>query len=274
MKKVYNYNIINKAYPQITINDVNNHLKEEFEEINIYTESSFLANVYNLILSYGTAILGYTNEERIVFIPSTTNTGNVEINVLGLGNKKLFLVDGTSQIPASYLNPNTKYYCEYDSSLDGGAGAYKLSTKTEEENLSEYIFDLITTAYSLAEKYTNKTLTITTFKIEFFETQLSCFELRKCPFIELTEVYVDEVIYDLNEIDIDNTQYPFANLDFNTSININSIEFKAGYDVLPSFVKNAILNIIGYLYENRGDCMNEVPIAIMCSLDKEKLYKL
>ncbi|PNX52010.1 MAG: hypothetical protein BV456_01030 [Thermoplasmata archaeon M8B2D] len=274
MNNIYNYKIINKAYPQITINDVNNHLKEEFEEINIYTENNYLANVYTLALSYGTAILGYTNQERIVFVPSTTNTGNVEINVLGLGNKKLFLSDGISQVPASYLTPNTRYYCEYGNTLDGGVGAYKISTKTDDENLSEYVFDLINTAYFLAEKYTNKTFTITTFEIEFFETNLSCFELRKCPFIELIEVYINDAIYDLNEIDVDNTRYPFAILDFNSCININSIKFKAGYEFLPYIVKNAILNIVGYLYENRGDCMNEVPNQIMCDLDKEKLYKI
>ena len=271
---VYDYVKINKAYPQITINDVNNHLREEFEEINIYTESVFLANTYTLILAYGTAILGYVNSARIVFVPSTTNTGNVIINVLGLGDKKLFLSDGTSQVPASFLIALTNYYCEYDSTLDGGTGAYKLSTKTDDENLSEYVLSLINSAYSSAEDYTKKTITITTFKVSFFDTQLDTFQLRKCPFIDLQEVIVDSEIYDLNDIEINSTKYPYTNIVFDCLVEIDSIKFRAGYNILPHNLKVALLNMIGYLYENRGDCMSKIPSAILCSLDNEKLYSL
>lgn len=148
---------------------------------------------------------------------------------------------------------------------------------TSEDSL---LLSLQSTAVSLVEKYTNRTLLTTTFKTHrdvFFNIQNNLhtsdyWELKKSPLQSVSSikyynksnvlVTVNTNIYYNTFEDIyskiflnDGFKFPSDILNRFQAI---EIEFIAGYgndsSSVPNEIKNAVLMLISSMYENRGDC--------------------
>ena len=174
----------------------------------------------------------------------------------------------------------------------------KLAPGTAEDVLVEF---LIQTATFYAEKYLNRTLINTTFK-----TYRNCFaeiiELTRSPLASLTSFKylkddvltdVDSNLYYLTEetdyskiILKNDKEYPS---DIDNRLQAIEIQFVAGYAADDSSwpvnlmdLRNALLNHISYLHENRGDCDNPqmlmdkridvIPATSKTIYDKYRLY--
>lgn len=133
-----------------------------------------------------------------------------------------------------------------------------------------YLTLLIRAATRIAELYTKRTFINTTFRTyrDFFE---SCIKLRRSKFqsLQAYKYSVDDVLTDIdtglfyttNETDFSkiilkqDQEYPD---DIDKKLDAILIDFVAGYGAdssdIPYDLRLALLNHIAMLYENRGDC--------------------
>ena len=75
----------------------------------------------------------YYNGMRLQFIARYANTGAATLNINGKGAKKLLNADGV-QLSAGAIQAYSVWWIEYDSTLDGGAGAFKCVLLTDDGN--------------------------------------------------------------------------------------------------------------------------------------------
>lgn len=139
-----------------------------------------------------------------------------------------------------------------------------------------YLTLLLNASIELAEKYTKLVLTTTVFEIDFIDDTLCDIELRRSPYVSLNTITVDGESYDLSNVEVDDTKYPYAYVDFGILIvETANINFTAGYSTTPYGIVLAILNLVALLYENRGDCPeSKIPSNIACMLDKFRLIEV
>lgn len=151
-----------------------------------------------------------------------------------------------------------------------------LRLDTSDTSQDEFLQSLLDSAIDYVERQTRLTLTETVFEVSFKDTNLYCVELRKNPFVSLNSATVDGEVYDISNIEVDNTRYPYAFLDFDClCVEDATINFTAGYSETPEGLKNLVLSIVSFFYSNRGDCWNaEVPMFITCMLNKYKIMSL
>jgi len=160
----------------------------------------------------------------------------------------------------------------------------------------EYLTTLINSAVACFDAISRRTLMIKDFRT-FRNLWCYCYELRKSPLVSITSVkYFDD---DSNEQTVDSgdyfiiedpfyslvqfdAEYDYPNLRPNRPQNI-SIDFKAGYITTEADwtaeladLKNALLQHVCFMYENRGDCCDiaSVPRVIKSVYLKYKIEEI
>jgi hypothetical protein len=100
-------------------------IRQLFDIASIY--SATVAGTANAItLTPAIALTAYKTGQRVAFKATGSSSGTVTVNVSGLGVKKVYSTDGTTQLTTGDLT-NGKYYTFiYDSALDTAAGAFML----------------------------------------------------------------------------------------------------------------------------------------------------
>lgn len=76
----------------------------------------------------------YYNGMRLQFIARYANSGAATININGKGAKKLLNASGVQLSTAGIIQAYSVWWIEYDSTLDGGAGAFKCRLLTDDGN--------------------------------------------------------------------------------------------------------------------------------------------
>ena len=76
----------------------------------------------------------YYNGMRLQFIARYANTGAATLNINGKGAKKLLDASGVQLSAAGAIQAYSVWWIEYDSTLDGGAGAFKCILLTDDGN--------------------------------------------------------------------------------------------------------------------------------------------
>jgi len=76
----------------------------------------------------------YYNGMRLQFIARYANTGAATLNINGKGAKKLLNASGVQLSAAGAIQAYSVWWIEYDSTLDGGAGAFKCRLLTDDGN--------------------------------------------------------------------------------------------------------------------------------------------
>ena len=76
----------------------------------------------------------YYNGMRLQFIARYANTGAATLNINGKGAKKLLDASGVQLSAAGAIQAYSVWWIEYDSTLDGGAGAFKCVLLTDDGN--------------------------------------------------------------------------------------------------------------------------------------------
>lgn len=73
----------------------------------------------------------YYDGMRLLFVPRLANTGAVTLNINGLGAKKLCNTAGVQVSAAGAIGAYELYWIEYDPTLDGGAGAFRVYSASQ-----------------------------------------------------------------------------------------------------------------------------------------------
>lgn len=76
----------------------------------------------------------YYDGMRLQFIARYANTGAATLNINGKGAKKLLNADGVQLSAPGAIQAYSVWWIEYDSTLDGGAGAFKCMLLTDDGN--------------------------------------------------------------------------------------------------------------------------------------------
>lgn len=135
-----------------------------------------------------------------------------------------------------------------------------------------FITSLIKTASLFFEAFTKKTLITKTYKT--YRNIWDCFQLRRCPLQSISSIKYNDEDGDLQTLDSgdyyiikDNafSKIGFTD-DFETPTLRNrpqqiEIIFKAGFGDadtdIPKDIQQGLLEHISYMYENRGDCVDD-----------------
>jgi hypothetical protein len=274
----YNYTILEETFKvlPVSIDEINEHLAAEFVASR-WAENTDTSTVNAIVLSTTNTdkLLSYATGTRVRFFPPGKNTGDVTLNVDQIGQKRLFLPGGTTEVPPEYLTNLLEAIAEYDETLDTGAGAFVLSQRNEDENEYDYIYNLIFRAIRECENITGQTLLTKKFRTERPDFCLQNMQIRRSPkqVIESVKYYFNDALITVDPSEYllkdgcGGFKYPYLILDESIfSIDDRDdavlIEFTAGfglnYNFIPPAIKDELLRRAAFLYQNRGDCQERI----------------
>ena len=169
-----------------------------------------------------------------------------------------------------------KYYCVYSIIATDDSGFEPVSLeyakewmKVETDDDDGLINHLITTARVQCEDFTNTCLKGRTLKV-WFNNSAGGINLPYCPLQSMVELTTDN---GANVIDEDNYSLfgiPFPRLEYPKEDRMTA-EYIAGFETLPEPYMTAIMQQIGFLYENRGDVATHDKKNNLCELAKQTL---
>lgn len=153
-------------------------------------------------------------------------------------------------------------------SLDNVKIQLKLSGTDEDD----FLESLIKTASLFFESFTKQTLITDTYKT--YRTVWDIFQLRRCPLQSIESIKYFDTEGVLQTLDSGNYYIVknnfFGKVAFDESFESPSlrnrpqqieIEFKVGFgdttDDIPADIQQGLLEHIAYMYENRGDCIDD-----------------
>jgi len=255
----------------LTIDEINQHLKTEFEGF-LYN-STLSVGVYALDAGLNN-ISSYTDTIRIRFFPDTTNSGAVDVNVAGIGATDLKDKDG-NDFAAGALDVNSVFTFAY--SLANTEFRQVATNSTEQD--FDYIYNTVLSIIDWFEKFTRKDLFTKTW-LNKRDCLFDVMQLRKSPMQSITQIQYlsDEVLTTLsntlyylellksysNVVRENGAAYPTVD----TKRQSVEITFTSGFgdDVsdMPYGIRQAFLFVLASLNQYRGDCIGPAKTSCYC----------
>ena len=305
--KQYTYILLeDTAILPVSLNNLMEHIKDDVPRQDIYTDTG-VADAYILNNTNKLNIATLATGLRIRFEVTNVNTGASTVNVDNTGVKNLFMPDGTTSLVAGVLIPETLHTMSYDTTLDSGAGAFKMikpSELTDDEKEYDYAALILKSVVKFAEIYTKReflTKTFKTFRDSFPGASISSFpisthmhhlgfELRrsKLQSVEQIQYLKDNVLttvdtstyYATNETDFSSVELIDGEVWPNDADNrFQSIEitFKAGFGDnftdIPENLRGALLQHFLRYFSDRGDCTDaSCPVGKNLPIESKAVY--